>query len=124
MTDLSELPRDQLPSLRDSLLGFLSKYKDGPRAIRIQLCIALAHLAIQMLEWHNVIEYVGSALGNDAGYCILEFLKILPEELNNVTRKIRLSVRAADSSPTFFLVNKRWAGSIHKLSVSNQSCNN
>lgn len=47
-----------------------------------------------MLEWKEVLGQVGSTLGSSAGDCILEFLKILPEEVTE-GRKISLTVRTA-----------------------------
>lgn len=49
-----------------------------------------------MLSWKDVLPTVGSALGNEAGDCVLEFLKILPEEVTE-GRKINLSVCSAES---------------------------
>ncbi|KAI4092993.1 MAG: hypothetical protein LQ348_000821 [Seirophora lacunosa] len=88
--DLEQLPRDSLPSLRDSILALLVSFREGPRPIRTQLCVCLANLAIQMLEWKNVLGQVGSTLGSGAGDCILEFLRILPEEVTE-GRKIHLT---------------------------------
>jgi transportin-3 len=53
--------------------------------------VCLASLAIQMLAWKDVLATVGSALGSSAGDCVLEFLKILPEEVTE-GRKINLGV--------------------------------
>lgn len=44
-----------------------------------------------MLAWKDVLATVGSVLGSSAGDCVLEFLKILPEEVTE-GRKINLSV--------------------------------
>ncbi|KAL8838222.1 MAG: hypothetical protein Q9170_002212 [Blastenia crenularia] len=88
--DLDQLPRDSLPSLRDSILTLLVSFRGGPRPIRTQLCVCLANLAIQMLEWKNVLGQVGSTLGASAGDCILEFLRILPEEVTE-GRRINLT---------------------------------
>ncbi|KAI4176745.1 MAG: hypothetical protein LQ343_000838 [Gyalolechia ehrenbergii] len=88
--DLDQLPRDSLTSLRDSVLTLLVSFREGPRPIRTQLCVCLANLAVQMLEWKEVLGQVGSTLGSSAGDCILEFLKILPEEVTE-GRKISLT---------------------------------
>lgn len=88
--DLDQLPRPSLYGLRDSLLALLGAFRDGPRPIRTQLCVCLANLAIQMIEWKDVLQVVGSTLGNQAGDCVLEFLKVLPEEVTE-GRKINLS---------------------------------
>jgi hypothetical protein len=45
-----------------------------------------------MLAWKDVLATVGSVLGSSAGDCVLEFLKILPEEVTE-GRKINLGVR-------------------------------
>lgn len=52
-----------------------------------------------MLDWQNVVASVVGALGNDAGShtCILEFLKVLPEEVTE-GRKINLTVRRQQTS--------------------------
>ncbi|THC94540.1 hypothetical protein EYZ11_005981 [Aspergillus tanneri] len=70
--DLDQLPTESVLALRDSL------------------CVCLASLAVQMIEWKDILASVGSALGSSAGDCVLEFLKILPEEVTE-GRKINLS---------------------------------
>ncbi|OXV07638.1 hypothetical protein Egran_04593 [Elaphomyces granulatus] len=88
--DLDQLPTGSLLQLRDSILHLLVVYATGPRPIQTQLCVSLAHLAIQMTTWKDVLNTVGSTLGGNAGDCVLEFLKILPEEVTE-GRKINLS---------------------------------
>ncbi|DAA74985.1 TPA_exp: Uncharacterized protein A8136_2083 [Trichophyton benhamiae CBS 112371] len=88
--DLDQLPESAQPELRTSILSLLSNYRSGPRPIRTQLCVSLATLAIQMTSWKDVLPTVGAALGNEAGDCVLEFLKILPEEVIE-GRKINLT---------------------------------
>ena len=66
--------------------------------------MCLAHLAIQLLEWKDVLGHVGSTLGSGAGDCILEFLKILPEEVTE-GRKISLSVGAPGHNPMFCILS-------------------
>lgn len=44
-----------------------------------------------MLEWKNVLELVGSSLGSSASDCVLDFLRVLPEEVTE-GRKINLTV--------------------------------
>ncbi|TVY47973.1 Uncharacterized protein LOCC1_G002611 [Lachnellula occidentalis] len=91
--DVNQIPPDALPSLRDQLLELLKAFATGPRPIRIQLCVCLAILAIQMTGWKDVVPLVVSTLGNSAeSYaCILDFLKVLPEEVTE-GRKINLTV--------------------------------
>ncbi|KAJ6013020.1 hypothetical protein N7522_003375 [Penicillium canescens] len=88
--DLDQLPPDAVVALRDSVLNLLVAFASGPRPIQTQLCVCLASLAIQMVAWKDVLALVGSALGSSAGDCVLEFLKILPEEVTE-GRKINLS---------------------------------
>ncbi|KAH0358344.1 ARM repeat-containing protein, partial [Aureobasidium melanogenum] len=80
--DFHQLPRESLPELRNTLLSLLAQYSQGPKPIRTQLCVCLANLAIQMLEWKDVLQLVVSTLGNDPNgiACVLEFLHVLPEE--------------------------------------------
>lgn len=91
--DLHQLPDDALQPLRDSLLQMLQLYVAGPRPIRTQLCVCIASLAIQLLSWKDVISTVGAAVGtsNDGGDTMLDFLRILPEEVTE-GRKVNLSV--------------------------------
>jgi len=91
--DVSQIPADALPALRNQILQLLKVFATGPRPIRIQLCLCLAILAIQMTEWKDVMPMVISTLGNDAEShaCILDFLKVLPEEVTE-GRKINLTV--------------------------------
>ena len=93
--DLHQLPSEALAPLRDSLLSLLQNYVAGPRPIRTRLCICLASLAIQMTAWKNVIQTVGSTVGNSPQGldCLLDFLTILPEEVTE-GRKINLTVCA------------------------------
>ncbi|RAH42796.1 nuclear import receptor MTR10 [Aspergillus brunneoviolaceus CBS 621.78] len=88
--DLDQLPTESVVALRDSILNLLVGFAAGPRPIQTQLCVCLASLAIQMLAWKDVLPTVGAALGSSAGDCVLEFLKILPEEVTE-GRKINLS---------------------------------
>ncbi|RFU23649.1 hypothetical protein B7463_g12687, partial [Scytalidium lignicola] len=87
-----KIPESALPSLRTQILQLLKVFAMGPRPIRTQLCVCLAILAIQMTSWKDVVPSVVSALGNDADShaCILDFLRVLPEEVNE-GRKINLS---------------------------------
>jgi transportin-3 len=110
--DLDQLPRSQLPGLRDSILSLIVAYAEGPKPIRTALCVCLAILAIQMTEWKDVIQSVGAALGSNAGDCVLEFLQVLPEELYE-GRKINLSVcRAALPSS-----NRHAMGPVHVRAI-------
>ncbi|KAG4304832.1 hypothetical protein PORY_001885 [Pneumocystis oryctolagi] len=83
--DFHQLSSENLPLLRDSLLQLILLYHSGPKPIMIQLCVALAGLALQMLEWKDVIRDVVSVLGKDKSTwgCLLQFISVLPEEVDN-----------------------------------------
>ncbi|KAL3471848.1 armadillo-type protein [Aspergillus californicus] len=90
MFDLDQLPAGSVVALRDSVLNLLVAFAAGPRPIQTQLCVCLSSLAIQMIQWKDVLATVGASLGSSAGDCVLEFLRILPEEVTE-GRKINLS---------------------------------
>ncbi|WWC71179.1 uncharacterized protein I206_105132 [Kwoniella pini CBS 10737] len=88
--DLSQLPREQLPPLRDSLLSSLAPLCQpsapaGSKAVLTQLCLALADLALQMPEWSGVVGGMIEQFGKDPSTVVilLGFLKALPEEAGN-----------------------------------------
>jgi transportin-3 len=99
--DLHQVPRAQLPDLRASIMRNLATFHAGPKPIRLQLCVCLANLAIQMTEWKDVLRDMVSALGTDPATlpCVLDFLRVLPEEVTH-GRKIALTVRSTDPQPT------------------------
>ncbi|KAI5289164.1 Nuclear import receptor [Ascosphaera aggregata] len=88
--------KGKLIGLRDSILSMLVAYGKTLKPIRTQLCICLASLAIQLLDWKDVLATVSSALGPDNSDLFLEFLKILPEEVTE-GRKINLSEQDLDA---------------------------
>ncbi|EMC93271.1 hypothetical protein BAUCODRAFT_36946 [Baudoinia panamericana UAMH 10762] len=90
--DFHQLPRTTLPQLRDTLLSLLAQYSKGPKPVRTQLSVCLANLAIQMLEWKDVLQTVINTLGGNQSSiaCVLEFLHVLPEEVTE-GRKINLT---------------------------------
>lgn len=74
-------------------MRLLATFHAGPKPIRLQLCVCLANLAIQMTEWKNVLDLVVTTLGSDPSTlpCLLDFLRVLPEEVTH-GRKINLTV--------------------------------
>ncbi|KAI1446402.1 ARM repeat-containing protein [Annulohypoxylon stygium] len=88
----TQVPAAEIPAVRTQLLALLKRYAPGPKPIRVQLCVCLAILAIQMQEWKDVLPVVVSSLGDDAEShtCILDFLRVLPEEVTE-GRKITLT---------------------------------
>lgn len=88
--DLSQLPSDQLPSLRDSFIQSLTTFSSptaptGSRAIVTQLCLALSDLAFQMPDWKDVVPGMIESFGTrvECVEMLLEFLKCLVEEAGN-----------------------------------------
>lgn len=79
----------------------IATFHAGPKPIRLQLCVCLANLAIQMTEWKDVLSLIVSTLGSDPSTlpCVLDFLRVLPEEVTH-GRKIALTVRSAESPST------------------------
>ena len=75
------------------MISLLQTYSAGPRPIRTQLCVCLASLAIQITSWKNVLATIGPAISSspDGQDAILDFLRILPEEVTE-GRKINLTV--------------------------------
>lgn len=91
--DLStQVPPAEYTTVRTQILELLKHYAPGPRPIRVQLCVCLAILAMQMKEWKDVLPLVASTLGDhpESHACILDFLRVLPEEVTE-GRKINLS---------------------------------
>lgn len=97
--DISQLPRESLLPLRDSLLQSLTQYTDpsaptGSRAITTQLCLALADLAYQLPEWKDVIAGMVDTFGQrvESVEMLLEFLKVLVEEAGNPRIPLSVSI--------------------------------
>ena len=58
-------------------------YHNGPRSVLVQVCLALAGLALQLPEWQNPVGDIIQQFGTDAAKvpALLQFLTILPEEM-------------------------------------------
>ncbi|KAI9480494.1 MAG: armadillo-type protein [Benjaminiella poitrasii] len=87
--DLRELDVEARLQLRDSLIELAWQSSQSEKAVMIQLCLAVSLLAIQLLQWKTVIADLVNKFGhsNSQGLiCLLEILKILPEEMNGNTK--------------------------------------
>ncbi|CAJ1413575.1 unnamed protein product, partial [Effrenium voratum] len=86
--DFYELPADSYTSLRDSMLTHINRFRAAEHApIHTMLAIALADLAIQMDHaWPNAVETLFQHFGQspDSYPTLLEVLRMLPEENNNL----------------------------------------
>ena len=101
MYDLSQLPAESLPALRDSFIQSLTTFSSpsaptGSRAIVTQLCLALSDLAFQMPGWKDVVPGMIENFGTrvECVEMLLEFLKCLVEESAN--GRIPISVSPID----------------------------
>lgn len=86
--DLAQVDPAQLFPLRDTIIAALEYFKDGPRAIILQLCLALAGLALQLPTWTNAVEGLVDSYGQNPSMVpvLLQFLTVLPEELISNTK--------------------------------------
>ncbi|EFY92717.1 Importin-beta domain containing protein [Metarhizium acridum CQMa 102] len=100
----TQVPPSELPALRSQILLLLKHFAAGPKPIRVQLCVCLAILAIQMKDWNDVLPSVVQSLGDspESHACILDFLRVLPEEVTE-GRKITLSHRSGGTAPNKLL---------------------
>lgn len=82
---MHQVNASDLSGLRDSLLTALERYHSGPRAIIVQLCLAVAGLALQSPGWSNPVAMMIESFGRNSETVpvLLQFLTILPEELMN-----------------------------------------
>ncbi|RKP09440.1 armadillo-type protein, partial [Thamnocephalis sphaerospora] len=82
--DLHQLDTAARLSLRDSMLDLMAQFKSGPAVLVTQLCLALSALAMQLPQWTGVVPQMMKLFGADpqSATCLLEFLTILPEEVN------------------------------------------
>ncbi|KAJ8083950.1 Nuclear import receptor [Marasmius tenuissimus] len=82
--DLNQVDPSQLSSLRETLLTALKSYQAGPRAIIVQLCLAVAGLALQFPAWENAVQTMITTFGSNPETVpvLLQFLTLLPEELH------------------------------------------
>lgn len=77
--DMQQLPPSAYKPLRDLMLEILSRSSE--KLVCTQLCLALAQIALQDLQWANCVEEVIARL-SEAVPALLMFLKVLPEELS------------------------------------------
>jgi len=98
--DISELDSPSLVSLRSSLLSAFRIFSvPGNRPILIQVCLALADLAVQMMEWTDVVHGLIEEFGKEVEMvpALLDFLRVLPEEVANP--KITITVSSSSDAP-------------------------
>eukprot|EP01051_Picozoa_sp_SAG22_P015851 SAG22_NODE_2136_length_2957_cov_1.888034_2_plen_338_part_00 len=83
--DFSELPAEAQLALRDSVITHLLKFKAGPQVVMTQLALSLANFAVQCGQWVDTVPHIMATLGADPATqpCLLEVMKVLPEEIGN-----------------------------------------
>lgn len=86
--DLAQVNPAQLFPLRDTIIAALDYFKEGPRAIILQLCLALSGLALQLPTWTGAVEGLIDSYGQNPSMVpvLLQFLTVLPEELYTNTK--------------------------------------
>lgn len=86
--DLLQLSQESISQLKDSVLDLLITYASKDKLIRTQLSLALCQLALQFLPWDNPMGEITSRLSSSSELlpALLEFLKILPEELTELNK--------------------------------------
>lgn len=88
--DLNQLGDDgaNFMHVRDMIFLLMSKYNTPQfKLIRIQLNICLCQLLLQDLAWVNPLEdIINWFISHDMYSNLFEFLKILPEELNDINK--------------------------------------
>ncbi|ORX79807.1 ARM repeat-containing protein [Anaeromyces robustus] len=120
--ELQDLKQDAI-ELKNSLTYLLFINKDKPNPIIIQLCLALADLAILCDEWDNPIEEICELYGKNSEMIsiLFQFLAFIPEELNN--EQLKLSSRKAKIKEKV-LINNIVNNIIDLLSYyAKESCN-
>lgn len=81
-----ELPAEMHETLRDCLIQHISNINEQTdKVIVVQLCVALADLALQMVSWQDPVHDLINKFGHsrDGLWPLLEILTVIPEELSS-----------------------------------------
>ncbi|EDK45683.1 conserved hypothetical protein [Lodderomyces elongisporus NRRL YB-4239] len=85
----SQIQEADYEALKSSVLSLLKLYHaPSEKLIRTQLAVAMSQLALQYFSWKNATGEIVTSLSesSELTYVLLEFLKILPEELSDVKK--------------------------------------
>lgn len=97
--------------MRDTLVAALETFANGPKTIVVQLSLALSGLAIQFPAWQDVaVSTMIEGLGRNPTTVpvLLEFLTVLPEELNgNAKIPVNVSIQRLLKSMLIYLRHSR-----------------
>ena len=85
--DFEELPSESALSLRDSLLALLVQHASKSKMVRVQLCLAVASIAVHLpaasFGTEGLIVWLYNRLKQEppevAMTCMLELLAVLPQ---------------------------------------------
>ncbi|OLY85438.1 hypothetical protein AYI68_g371 [Smittium mucronatum] len=74
--------------LKDSLIQHLLSSRNESQSLRTQLCLSIADLSLQLVAWEDPVKDMIDSFTSDSSSIIvlLEFLTILPEEVDNNDR--------------------------------------
>ncbi|PVU85600.1 hypothetical protein BB559_006925 [Furculomyces boomerangus] len=88
ISDFKELDVNSALSLKDSLIQHLLFARNGSPVLRKQLCLSIADLALQLVHWQDPVKEMIERFTGDTSsvFVLLEFLSILPEEVDNNDR--------------------------------------
>ena len=105
--DLAQVNHTNQLALRDTLLTALDTYSRGPRNIIVQLSLAIIGLALQVPSWEQPVQTLIEKFGTNPTTVptLLEFLTLLPEEINSNIR-IPISVSLLCYDPVDFLTSR------------------
>uniref|UniRef100_A0A1I8JGN8 Importin N-terminal domain-containing protein n=1 Tax=Macrostomum lignano TaxID=282301 RepID=A0A1I8JGN8_9PLAT len=85
-----ELPPNTHHDLKASLFSHLNSQSRTSPQVVTQLCLAIADLALQMVQWRNSLQEIIVTLSRDGHLMdnLLEILFVMPEEINNKSLRL------------------------------------
>lgn len=89
--DLHQVPIESRLELKNSTISLIKvNSTNRSKVIAVQMSVALADLALQLLQWKNVMQEMVREFGHIPTMMpfLLEFLKVLPEELSDPKRTL------------------------------------
>ena len=82
--DLHQVPAEARLPLKTQIIDLLEVNSALLNVVGVHLCVALAALAMQMLEWQDPVQEIVAKLDNPQMVPLLfEFLRVLPEEFHS-----------------------------------------
>lgn len=115
-----ELPVDTHESLRNSLLDHVDLLSQSSfNTVQTQIYIALSDLIMLMSSWENPVPEIIQRFTNppDRMNALIEFLTILPEEINN--KRLKLGQNRRDQLKTIFSQSSSYIVQFLEASLKN-----